>query len=397
MMASTTTSRSPWVLAGLMTLAMGMPMMVFYAIGVLGPQIIQDLGISREQLGWLTTSTFGLAALLSPWAGALVQRMGNRHGLFLLFLLVAMSFSLIAVLPGFWGVLTALLLCGLAQSLANPVTNQAIAQLVPAERKAGLVGIKQSGVQASALLAGLVLPALAYKLGWQGAFVVWVPAMLCLSYFALLVLPKKGGATPSRMAWRLPWPGRQLWLLMAIQLCAGLVLSSFITFLGVFAQQLEVSPYWIGMLVSGFGVMGIVSRVLLTPIATRFGDETLLLGILFVIPIVALLLMMLAAPERLWPLGAGVLLIGLTVVATNSIAMSMLLRDSRFGAPARTAGLLSVGFFGGFAFGPPLFGLLLRSPDGFSAAWPFLMGILVCASLLCLVLYQIRRSDKESG
>src|SRR5690606_9687108 len=116
MMLSTRASRSPWVLASLMTLAMGMPMMVFYAIGVLGPQIIQDLGISREQLGWLTTSTFGLAALLSPWAGALVQRMGNRQGLFLLFLLVAMSFSLIAVLPGFWGVLMALLLCGLAQS-----------------------------------------------------------------------------------------------------------------------------------------------------------------------------------------------------------------------------------------------------------------------------------------
>lgn len=177
MMLSTRAGRSPWVLASLMTLAMGMPMMVFYAIGVLGPQIIQDLDISREQLGWLTTSTFGLAALLSPWAGALVQRMGNRQGLFLLFLLVAMSFSLIAVLPGFWGVLTALLLCGLAQSLANPVTNQAIAQLVPAERKAGLVGIKQSGVQASALLAGLVLPTLAYKLGWRGR--LWCGCLPC--------------------------------------------------------------------------------------------------------------------------------------------------------------------------------------------------------------------------
>lgn len=394
MMLSTRASRSPWVLASLMTLAMGMPMMVFYAIGVLGPQIIQDLGISREQLGWLTTSTFGLAALLSPWAGALVQRMGNRQGLFLLFLLVAMSFSLIAVLPGFWGVLTALLLCGLAQSLANPVTNQAIAQLVPAERKAGLVGIKQSGVQASALLAGLALPTLAYKLGWRGAFVVWVPAMLCLSYFALQLLPARASTAAGSMSWRLPWPSQQLWLLMAIQLCAGLVLSSFITFLGVFAQQLGVSPYWIGMLVSGFGVMGIVSRVLLTPIAARFGDETLLLGILFVIPIVALLLMMMAAPDRLWPLGAGVLAIGLTLVATNAIAMSMLLRDARFGAPARTAGLLSVGFFGGFAFGPPLFGVLLRSPEGFAAAWPFLMGILVCASLLCLILYQVRRMAK---
>nr|WP_240378709.1 MFS transporter [Alcaligenes sp. HPC1271] len=188
MMLSTRASRSPWVLASLMTLAMGMPMMVFYAIGVLGPQIIQDLGISREQLGWLTTSTFGLAALLSPWAGALVQRMGNRHGLFLLFLLVAMSFSLIAVLPGFWGVLTALLLCGLAQSLANPVTNQAIAQLVPAERKAGLVGIKQSGVQASALLAGLVLPT-GLQTGVAGGVCGVgtchaVPVLLCPAAFA---------------------------------------------------------------------------------------------------------------------------------------------------------------------------------------------------------------------
>ena len=41
--------------------AMGMPMMMFYAIGILGPQIIADLGISQKDLGWFTASAFGLA------------------------------------------------------------------------------------------------------------------------------------------------------------------------------------------------------------------------------------------------------------------------------------------------------------------------------------------------
>ena len=86
-------------LAALLTCAMGLPMMIFYALGVLGPQLIADLGIDREHLGWLTTSAFGLAALLSPWAGALVARIGSRNGLLALFLLVALSFSLMAVLP----------------------------------------------------------------------------------------------------------------------------------------------------------------------------------------------------------------------------------------------------------------------------------------------------------
>lgn len=146
-------------LAVLLICAMGLPMMVFYALGVLGPQLIAELGIGRDQLGWLTTSAFGLAAVLSPWAGTLVQRIGSRAGLMALFLLVALSFSLMAVLPGFTGVVIALLFCGIAQALANPATNQAIALTANAP-KATLVGLKQAGVQASALIAGLALPPL---------------------------------------------------------------------------------------------------------------------------------------------------------------------------------------------------------------------------------------------
>ncbi|MEJ2633539.1 MAG: MFS transporter [Acidihalobacter sp.] len=388
-------AQSTTILASLLTLAMGMPMMVFYAIGVLGPQLIADLDISQERLGWLTTSAFGLAAVLSPWVGTLVQRIGSRSGLKSLFLLVALSFTLMVLLPGFWGMVVALLFCGVAQSLANPATNQAIAQAVPPGRKATVVGLKQSGIQASALVAGLVLPSLSFWFGLRGAFAVWVPVALLLAYISTRLIPPKAVGPAAAQPFKVERPNSRLSMLMAIQFCAGLALSSFITFLGVYAHQLGVSAQLIGAMVGGFGVMGILSRVLLTPIGSRLRDETVLLFMLFLLPIAALLVMRLADHERYWPLWVGVLGMGLTVVATNAIAMSMLLRDPRFGLPARTAGMLSVGFFGGFAVGPPLFGVLLTLPGGYSVAWQFLLGALVAGSLLCVGLYRLRNRKEE--
>ncbi|MDO5101861.1 MAG: MFS transporter [Lautropia sp.] len=372
-----------------------MPMMVFYAIGILGPQLMADLELSRERLGWLTTSAFGLAALFSPWAGSWVQRMGSRRGLQTLFLLVALSFTLMVLLPGFRGIVVALLFCGAAQALANPATNQAIAQAVPAERRAAVVGLKQSGVQASALVAGLVLPSLALGLGWRGAFAVWVPVALLLACLSMRLIPHQAAGCGGPRSFRVDRPNGRLAMLMAIQFCAGLALSSFVTFLGVHAHQLGVSARLIGVMVSAFGVMGILSRLLLTPIGARLRDETVLLGTLFLLAVAALLVMQLAGPDRYWPLWVGVLGMGGTVVATNAIAMSMLLRDLRFGLPASTAGMLSLGFFGGFAVGPPLFGVLLALPGGFSVAWLFLFGSLVAAILLCAGLYRLRHRQEE--
>lgn len=391
---STDIQRSPSLagLSALLVMAMGMPMMIFYAIGILGPHLISELGISRQQLGWLTASTFGLAAVLSPWAGALVQRMGTRTGLVSLFLLVGFSFSQMVVLPGFIGLITALLFCGIAQSLANPATNQAIAQGVPPSRKAGVVGLKQSGVQASALLAGVVLPPLMLLWGWRGALAVWVPVALLMAALAARWAPAGSTAEQFRRL-RVQAPNAWLSMLMAIQLCAGVALSSFVTFLGVYADQLGVSAGTIGAMIGCFGVMGMLSRVLLTPVGARLRDETVLLGTLFVFAGLALMAVRQASVQLHWPLWLGVIGMGLTLVASNAIAMSMLLRDERFGGVATSAGMLSVGFFGGFALGPPAFGWILASTDGFSVAWLSLIGILVVGGLLCLRLMRMRRWD----
>lgn len=378
-------------LAALLTCAMGLPMMVFYALGVLGPQLIADLGIDRQQLGWLTTSAFGLAALLSPWAGALVQRIGSRNGLRALFVLVALSFSLVLVLPGFVGLVVALLFCGAAQALANPATNQAIAQTADAPR-ASLVGIKQAGVQASALLAGIALPALSEALGWRLALACWAPLALLLALGVARQIAAP--ATPAKTALRVQRPNGWLLRLMAIQGCAGLCLSAFITFFGVYASSLGVAPATIGLMISGFGITGILSRLLLTPLGAALRDETALLGGLFLFALATVLLLQQAAPGRLWPLWGAVLGMGLSLVASNAVAMSMLLREPRFGGVAGSAGLLSLGFFGGIALGPPLFAALLRQPGGFTAGWTLLMAALCVGAGLCRSLYRARRTQE---
>ncbi|MFC3340397.1 MFS transporter [Paracandidimonas soli] len=388
-----TESRHSDSLAGLsflLVMAMGMPMMIFYAIGILGPALILDLDISRQQLGWLITSTFGFAAVLSPWAGALVQRVGAFKGMVGLFLLVGVSFALMGALPGFGGLVTALLFCGVAQSLANPATNQLIAQQVPAPSKAGIVGLKQSGVQAAALLAGAALPPMALAWGWRAALAAWAPVALLMAALVVRWVPPRVTAE-QRFSLRVHAPNRWLWMLMAIQLCAGLALSSFMTFLGVYADQQGVSAQAIGAMVSGFGIMGILSRVLLTPVGARLPDASILLGVLFVLAGLALMIMRLASPQQHWPLWLGVVGMGLTVAASNAIAMSMLLHDARFGAAAASAGMLSAGFFGGFAFGPPAFGWLLARTDDFTAAWYSLAAILTAGALLCVLLLLMRR------
>jgi len=377
------------VLMALLLAAMGMPMMVFYAVGVLGPEIMQTLQLPVAALGWLTTATFGVAAAASLVAGPLVSRIGVRRSLLALFVLVALSFGLTRITSGFYGLLMALLVCGLAQALANPSTNQAIAHWADPGRKAFLVGLKQSGVQLSALLAGALMPLLAGWLSWQDAFLLWVPLLIVLALLGVRMIPRDQGVRSSRPM-SVMRPGRALVLLALVQLGVGVALSSFMTYLGVFAVEMGVAPESAGLMVMLFGVTGVLARTLLTPLARNWPDESLMLGVLIVGACVALSVMQLTTPAHHLPLWSAVTGIGATLVATNAIAMSMLLHDPAFGEVPRASGWLSAGFFTGFALGPPGFGALVAT-WGFTTALWGLVACLLLALIAVVMLSEYRR------
>lgn len=374
-----------------LTIAMTLPMLILYAIGTLGPFLVRDLHIQPGLLGYLTMSTFGLAAVLSLGAGPLVERLGSRRGLGILFFSVALAYVLIITAPGFFGLAAAVAVCGIAQALSNPVTNLLIAQRVAPEKKAFAVGLKQSGVQVGALFAGLVLPGVAIHFGWRFALGMMVPLALGLAFTAPFIAPAK--AESKAKALTLPRPNVLLMHLMGVQLCAGVALSAFVTFLPIFATQQGMSPSQAGLMVAVFGALGIFSRVILTPLGARLRDESHLLLALLVLAAIAIGVTMQADSASHWKLWLGAVGIGLTAVATNAIAMGMLLRDPAFGTAATASGLLSAAFFGGFALGPPAYGAISNTGYGFTGAWSALIAVLLLGCLMALALAFARRRN----
>jgi predicted MFS family arabinose efflux permease len=383
---------SLWLLIAL-TLAMTLPMLILYAIGALGPLLVRDLQIRPGMLGYVTMSTFGLAALLSPWSGPAVDWLGSRRALSLLFFAVAVAYALIAAAPGFAGVVGAVAICGVAQALCNPATNLLIAQRVPPQKRAFVVGLKQSGVQLGALFAGFALPVMAIAIGWRAALATLAPVALLVVATLAAVAPASNVA--KRISLAPPRPNDPLRILMSVQLCAGMTLSGFVTFLPVFATLCGSSAREAGGMVALFGAMGVLSRILLTPLSARLHDESWLLCALLALTAIALLVTMHADQTSHWELWAGAAGVGLTAVATNAIAMGMILRDTAFGTATNSSGLLSAAFFGGFALGAPAFGAVFDTNLGIDGAWRLLIAIAILGGVLASALAVVRMRSAQ--
>jgi len=277
-------------------------------------------------------------------------------------------------------------ICGIAQALANPVTNLLIAQQVPAEKKAAVAGLKQSGVQLAALFAGLALPAVATHYGWPSAFGIVVPVAILLGLTSPYVAPASCRSSRTSKVFSIVLPNKLLLRLMGIQFCVGISLSAFVTFLPTFAVQNGMSLAVAGSLIAVFGVMGMFSRIVLTPLGPKLKEESLLLLTLIAIAACAIGVTMQAGPESHWCLWIGAVGVGLTAVGTNAIAMSMLIRDARFGAVTAASGFVSLAFFGGFSVGPPLYATFSDYSGSFQAGWVFLIGVLLCGCSIALTL-----------
>ncbi|MBV6448345.1 MFS transporter [Nitrosomonas sp.] len=383
------------LLQAVLIFAMTLPMLILYATSTLGPLLSEDLHFDPAAIGYLIMSSFGLAAFLSLRAGAIVDYIGARCALLVLFGAIAAAFALIAAAQVFWSLIAATAICGIAQALANPATNLLIAQQVRPEQRASVVGLKQSGVQLAALFAGLVLPAVAFQYGWRIAFGVIAPVAIIFGLAALFVTPGQHAKGNKQLTF--VRPNALLSWLMAVQFSVGLALSAFVTFLPTFATQQDMSLAQADMLIAVFGITGMLSRIVLTPLGAKLSDESYLLFALIAVAAAAIVLTMQAGPESHWRLWAGAAGMGLSAVATNAIAMSMLIRDSAFGLVTAASSYVSFAFFSGFAFGPPLFGLLSGQPGGSALGWSVLTGLLCLACVMTQRLASARKRRAQAS
>lgn len=416
---------------GLLTVLLGAVAagpILLYGLSATSDSIIAELGISEAHFGLLATTCFGAAAVGSATLGRLADRHSDLSLMAFIFLLSALALLLVAVPDGFGTLLLAAGLSGIAQSFPNGVTNRILLERVPDIKRIGWVGIKQSGVQVSQLVASLSFPVLALGIGWRGAAltVAIIPLiLLAMTWYSLrttplLTAPKTSSDTPAEAAdlnpdiaetdtpaeAARPDPGPSptrparhpgmVWALALFGLINGIGVQATNVYMPLFAvREMSFSLVLGGATAALAGVIGVIARVTWARRMAKGASGPHLLLVLALIALAGAVLFLIADTAG-WGLlvWVAVAFHGISALGVSVVLMAALMRAIPAASMASASGVVTAGMFFGFALGPLLIGVIVGSPGGFELGWSAVGATYLLCVILALIL--IRSSSRRS-
>ena len=156
-----------------------------FAVGALAPQMGEDLGFGAAGLGTAVAFFFLLAAVTSPHAGTLADRLGPQRSLRAANILCGTALLVMAtVVRSYWVLLAALAIGAMGLTIAGPGCSTMVAQGVPARRHGAGFGVLAAAAPLSVFLAGLAVPTIGLTLGWRWAFGIAIAVPLAGFVFA---------------------------------------------------------------------------------------------------------------------------------------------------------------------------------------------------------------------
>lgn len=379
----------------IMALAGGLPALL---TGALGVQLRQDLGFGVAGLGAAVAVYSGAATLGAGALGEVADRIGWRRALRLASLLVVGSLLGTALVAGSWPVLALFLaLGGLGHATGLPAGNLAIAATVRHDRRAMVLGLRQAGVPAAGLLAGLSVPLLATTLGWRWAYI----AGLCAPLLVLVLVAgrdetaptRSGAASPVRQGWsRLGFhkPEAAFAVFLGAPFIGAGLVNATTTFVVTSLVEFGFSIGIAGLCFTLGNLVGMLTRALAGIAVSRRRSEGF-------VPL-AMMLIVGAGGFVLLAIGRdGSSLLGVVLVfagATGWPGLSHFIAVSR--NPDRVgaaSGLMMTGAFLGGTLGPLGFGLLAEMTS-LGVSWTVCAALSALAGILVLTSCRLyRRSD----
>jgi ACS family hexuronate transporter-like MFS transporter len=169
--ARTFLPRLRWYICGLLFFATTINYIDRQVLGLLKPVLEKDLGWRESDYGWIVFAFQFAYALMMPFAGRLIDRLGTRLGYLLavvVWSLAAMAHSLARSALEFGLARFAL---GFGESANFPAAIKTVADWFPQRERALATGIFNSGANIGAVVAPLVVPYLAIHYGWRSAFI----------------------------------------------------------------------------------------------------------------------------------------------------------------------------------------------------------------------------------
>jgi MFS family permease len=357
------------------TVAVAFPV---FLVGGLAVQVSDDLRFSPAGLGLAVSAYFGVSALASLPAGALVERYGAaRISRFGIALSAASMIGIAAAADALWSLVAILALGAGANAMGQLASNTSLSRHVPAGRQGLSFGVKQAAIPVSTLLAGAAVPAVALTLGWRWAFALGG----LLAAAAIPLVPRTGDRTEVSANIR---ERRATGALVVIGLAATLAAGSanaLGTFLVDSAVARGIAPGPAGLSLTLGSAVCVVARILGGWQADRRpGRQVGAIAGLLACGAVGLAL--LAVPGSL-PLIAGVVLgfgLGWSWPGLMNFAVVRLHPQ----APAAATSITQTGVYAGGCVGPLGLGAV-ATLAGYPTMWIVAAGAMVSAAALMLL------------
>lgn len=331
-----------------------------FLVGGQAVQIGAELRFDPAGLGLLVSVYFGVSALASVPAGALVERFGAARTARAAIIVAAATLGGIATARGYPALVGLLVAAGPANTVGQLAANASLAARVPPGRQGLSFGIKQSAIPLSTLLAGVAVPTVALTAGWRWTFVIAAG----LAVGALLAVPPDGVARRAVPAGGGRPPRGLVVLGVAAMLAAGAA-GALSTFLVDSAVAGGIAPGPAGLTLAAGGTVCIAVRLAGGWYADRRSGGYLALVATF-LAVGSAGLALLALPGPL-ALGAGVGLgfgIGWAWPGLLNFAVVRLHPQ----APAAATSVTQTGVYTGNCLGPLAFGATAAGA-GYSTAW----------------------------
>jgi ACS family glucarate transporter-like MFS transporter/ACS family D-galactonate transporter-like MFS transporter len=160
------------VLAWLLVAA-GLAYLCRNAIGVMESTIRQGLGLTLEQSGWFMGAFFWTYAIFQVPSGWFSERVGSRIALSIFALAWSIAMLGIGIVSGFWLLIVAQLIMGVAQAGLIPAMCNSVGHWMPLAQRSFGWGIAASGMQVGAIAASALTGAMMDQIGWRLVFVAF--------------------------------------------------------------------------------------------------------------------------------------------------------------------------------------------------------------------------------
>ena len=368
-MATPISGSRRFAFGSLLFVAMGAATFTAASIGILATFIIDDLSISRAELGVVLAVVNVVAAVLSPVVGRITDRIGGKAAIIALFVIAGATFLLLGIAAGYVMLLAGALTGAFSNAFANPATNKLIAEDLPVGERGLITGVKQSGVQFGIFLGGLTVPSIAVAIGWRGAYLVVAAIPLIFALLALWVVPaapQSAALHPERQRMRLPGA---IWWLAGYGFLSGF--SGSVTYLvPLFAEEtLNLSPIAGGIAVAVIAMIAVAGRIVWSRYAEQSGAYR---GSLFTMAGLSLLaagLFFASGQIAVWLLWPAAIAIALGSSSWNSVGMLAVMIEAGVAATGRASGVVLFGFLTGLGVGPPIFGAIVDSTGSYNLMW----------------------------